>query len=156
MDVSTHWRRWFSIPRPAHSSRWFPMCEAQAGIPEAASLRSSVAPSRRDPAFQRVLQRAPRLLPTDCSLCQGKQILGAGQIPESSFPFGLGVLAYLSAFPKQSCLGRALLGFAWECFTDLSGPRPAQELLHSGGSGCTSPDEAHKYFMPQTAQSVQD
>lgn len=156
MGVSTHRRRWFSIPRPAHSCRWFPACEAQAGIPEAASLPSRVAPSQRDPAFQRLLLGVPRLLTTDCRLCQGRQILGAREIPESSFPFVLGVLAYLLAFPKESCLGRALLGFAWECCSVLRGPRPTQELLHSAGSACTSPQEVHKYFMPQTAQSAQD
>lgn len=143
------------IPRPAHSCRWFPVCEAQDGIPDAASLPSGVAKSRRDPTFQRVLPRVPKFLPTDCRLCQGK-ILGAREIPEKSFPFVLGVLAYLLAFPKQSCLGRALLGFAWECCMVLRGSRPTQELLHHGGSGCSSPDEVHKYFMPQTAQSIQD
>lgn len=89
---------------------FLPAREARAGISEAASLRPTVAPGRWDFAFQRVPQRAPRLLPTDLQpcLCQGEQILGAREIAESSFPFVLGVLAYLLAFPRQSCLGSTL------------------------------------------------
>lgn len=89
---------------------FLPAREARVGISEAASLRPTVAPGRWDFAFQRVPQRAPRLLPTDLQprLCQGEQILGAREIAESSFPFVLGVLAYLLAFPRQSCLGSTL------------------------------------------------
>lgn len=102
---------------------------------------------------------APRSQPC---LCQGKQILGARETAESSFPFVPSVLAYLLALPRQSCLGSTLhtyLGqsFAWEHSMVLRGPRrPTQKLLHNGGSYGTSPDEVHKDFMPQTGLFIRD
>lgn len=79
-------------------------------------------------------------------------MLGARERAESSFPFVLGVLAYLLAFPRQGCLGSTLhtylgYGFAWEPWPVLRGPRrPSQKLLRCGGSYCTAQMKFTKTF----------
>lgn len=115
--------------------------------PGATLLPAGAAESPQTPAHQ--------LQPC---LCQGEQILGAREGAESSFPFVLGVFS----ISKEKLPGEHLhtylsWGFAWERSTVLKGPRrPAQKLLCGGGSYCSSPDEVHKDFMPQTTPLVQD
>lgn len=124
-----------------------------AGTPGAAPLLPSVAPSRRVSAPRRAAEspqaparrRQPRVP-------RGERMLGARERAESSFPFVLGVLAYLLAFPRQGCLGSTLhtylgYGFAWEPWPVLRGPRrPSQKLLHCGGSYCTAQMKFTKTF----------
>lgn len=159
LGVSTLPRRWLSIPRPARSSKWLPAHEAHPGISKAASLQPRVAPAWWDSASAGASESpqtpAHRLQPC---LCQGEQILGAREGAESSFPFVLGVFSISNEqLPGEHLHTYLSWGFAWERSTILKGPRrPAQKLLHGGGSYCSSPDEVHKDFMPQTAPLVQD
>lgn len=76
-------------------------------------LHHFVALSRWDPAFQRCC-RAPRLLP-DCSFCQGKQTLGAGENTGIKFSICSGCAGLPISISKAKLPLRALLGNAWEC-----------------------------------------
>lgn len=90
-------------------------------------------------------------------VCRGEWMLGAQERAESSFPFVLGVLAHLLAFPRPSCLGSAPRtylgrGLAWEPCVGRVVPKAGvlqRLLLHS-------PDEVHKAPTPQSELFVRD
>lgn len=142
----------------------FQRVKLKVGTSEAASLRPSAAPARWGSAFRWVPQRTPTLPPSDRSFAfvkASRYLEPEKQLNQVFHLFWVRWLTY-SHFQGRAAWGALCIptwaqGLLGNALWSSRGPRrPTQKPLHRGGCYCTSPDEVHKDFMPQTALFVRD